>query len=133
MNNRKAPEPLPRQPKTLNSSTEFVNYQLPTLTKIRKLSRTNIGKCPVYGFIIEHNNQYCPLRYMLDLGSTSFVSSPEAAKVFSILLVKWEKLNKCHGISGTNLKNEGLVEVPLAISFGNHHSYNKSVHVLEVG
>jgi len=88
MAKRKASEPLERYPKKINSSTDFVNYQPALNPKIRKVSSTKIGKRPIYKFFIDFDGKYFPLRCMLDNRSTSFVVSPEAAKAFSIPVVK---------------------------------------------
>jgi hypothetical protein len=121
MSNRKSSEVLIMQPKKTNNSTDFVYYQSATTNKkIRKVLAKEIGKGPIYRFFIEYDNQYCPLRCMLDLGSTLFVISPEVAKAFSVTVVKREKPIKSNDVSGNNLKTEGLFTVLLAISFGKH-------------
>jgi hypothetical protein len=69
---------------------------------------------------------------MLDLGSTSFVISPEAAKAFSIPVVKRHKLVRTGDVSGTHLKTENLFTIPLGLSFGTHRTYNEQDHAFEV-
>jgi hypothetical protein len=69
---------------------------------------------------------------MLDLGSTSFVVSPEATKAFSIPVVDRLQPIKSGDVSGSNLKTENLFTVPLGISFGNHRSYIEEDHAFEV-
>jgi hypothetical protein len=69
---------------------------------------------------------------MLDLGSTSFVISPEAAKAFSIPVVKGPHPIKSGDVSGNNLTTENLFLVPLEVSFGNHRSFDEKDHAVEV-
>jgi hypothetical protein len=69
---------------------------------------------------------------MLDLGSTSFVISPEAAKAFSIPEVTRTELIKARDFSCSNLKTVGLFTIPLRVSFGSHHSYDENDHTLKV-
>jgi hypothetical protein len=69
---------------------------------------------------------------MLDLGSTSFDISPEAAQAFSIPVVNRTTLIKSGNASGRDLETENLFPVPLGVSFGNHSSYNKQDHAFEV-
>lgn len=69
---------------------------------------------------------------MGDLGSTSFVISPEAAKAFSIPVVRRPKPIKSGAVSGTNLKTENMFTVQFRISCGNHRFYNKEDHAFEV-
>jgi len=69
---------------------------------------------------------------MLDLGSTSFVISPEAAKAFSIPVVKRQQLIKTGDVSGSTLKTENLFTVPLGLSFGNHRTFDEQDHAFEV-
>jgi hypothetical protein len=57
---------------------------------------------------------------MLDLGSTTFVISPEAAKAFSIPVIKRIKAVNGGDVSGSCLKTEGLFTIPLGFSNGNH-------------
>jgi len=127
-----ASELLERKPTKLNSSTDFVYYQPARFPKIRKVSQTKIGKRPMYRFFIDHNGKYFLFRCMLDLGSTSFVISPEASKAFSIPVVKRPRPIKSGDVSGNNLKIENLFTVPVGLSFGNHRSYNEEDHAFEV-
>jgi len=69
---------------------------------------------------------------MLDLGSTSFVISPEAAKAFSIPVVKREKPVRTGDVSGSTLKTENFFTIPLGVSFGNHRTYDEQDHAFEV-
>jgi hypothetical protein len=50
--------------------------------KVYKVAPTKISTQPMYKVIIDFKGKYFPLRNMLDLGSTFFVISPEAAKAF---------------------------------------------------
>jgi len=132
MTQRKASEPLQRFPKKINSSTDYVYYQPVLLPKIRKISATKIGKRRIYRFFIDYEGKYFPLRCMLDLGSTSFVISPEAAKAFSIPVVKRQKPVKTGDVSGSTLNLENLFTVPLGVSFGNHRTYDEQDHAFKV-
>jgi len=109
MAKRKASEPLERHSKKINTSSDFVYYQPALHLKIQKISCTKIGKRPIYRFFIVYNGKYFPLLCMLNLGSTSFVISPEATKAFSIPVVKRPRPIKS---GGNNLKTENLFTVP---------------------
>jgi len=132
MSKRKASEPLLRNLKKPNTSTDFVYYQPASHPKVKKVSANKIGKRPVYRFFIDYDGNYFPLRCMLDLGSTSFVISPEAAKAFSIPVVSRPQPVKAGDVSGSQLKTEGLFTVPLGVSFGNHRSFDEDSHAFEV-
>jgi len=132
MSKRKASEPLQRHPKKINASTDFVYYQSASTPIIKKVLSTKIGKRPLYKFFIDCDGQYFPLRFMLDLGSTSFVISPGAAKSVSILVVKRIKPVRTKDVSGTEIPTEGLYTLPLGSSFGNHRSFNEEDHAFEV-
>jgi len=132
MSKRKASEPLLGSPKKQNTSSDFVYYQPASHAKIKKVSATRVAKRPIYRFFIDYDGKYFPLRCMLDLGSTSFVISPEAAKAFSIAVVSRAKPAKAGDVSGSQLKTEGLFTVPLGVSFGNHRSFNENDHAFEV-
>jgi hypothetical protein len=132
MTRRKAFETLERLPKKINASTDFVYYQPALHHELGRVSATKIGKRPIYRFFIDHDGKYFPLRSMLNLGSTFFVISPEAAKAFSIPVVRRPWPIESGDVSGNNLRTEGLFTVPLAVSFGNHHSYNEADHAFEV-
>jgi len=132
MSKRKASEPLLRNLKKPNTSTDFVYYQPASHPKVKKVSATKVGKRPVYCFFIDYDGNYFPLRCMLDLGSTSFVISPEAAKAFSIPVVSRPKPVKAGDVSGSQLKTEGLFTVLLGVSFGNHRSFDEDSHAFEV-
>jgi len=69
---------------------------------------------------------------MLDLGSTSFVISPDVPKSLSIPVVKAPNPIITGDVSGTILKTENLFTVPLGVYFGNHRSYNEEDHACEV-
>ena len=132
MSKRTASEPLLKILKKPNTSTDFVYYQPATHLKIKKVSSTKIGKRPIYRFFIDYDGSYFPLRCMFDLGSTSFVISPEAAEAFSIPVVMRPKPVKAGDVSGSQLKTEGLFTIPLGVSFGNHQSYDEDHHAFEV-
>jgi hypothetical protein len=132
MAKRKATECLDRHSKKINASTDFVYYQPALNPKIRKLSSTKIGKRPTYRLFIDYEEKYFPLRCMLDLGSTSFVISPETVKAFSIRVVKRPWPIKSADVSSNNLKIQNLFTVPLRISFSIHRSYNEEDHAFEV-
>jgi len=69
---------------------------------------------------------------MLDLGSTSFVISPEATKAFKIPVVKRNLPVKTSDVGGSRIKTEGLYTVPLGLSFGNHRTFDEKDHAFEV-
>jgi hypothetical protein len=58
--------------------------------------------------------------------------SPEAAKAFSIPVVKRHKPIKSGDVSGTNLNTENLFTVPLGVSFGNHRTYDEEDHAFKI-
>jgi hypothetical protein len=132
MAKRKASQPLERYPKKIHSSTDYIYYESARHPKIHKVSPTKIGKRPIYRFFIDYTGKYFPLRCMLDLGSTSFVISPEAAKAFSIPVVRRQQVIKTGDVSGSTLKTENLFTVPHGISFGNHRTYDEQDHAFEV-
>jgi hypothetical protein len=59
---------------------------------------------------------------MLDLGSTSFVISPEATKAFKIPVIKRSIAAKASDVGGSTITTEGLFTIPLGLSFGNHRT-----------
>jgi hypothetical protein len=69
---------------------------------------------------------------MLDLGSTSFVLSPEVAKAFKIPVVERNEPVKVKHASGELMKTTGLFTVPLGLSFNNHRSFAEQDHAFEV-
>jgi hypothetical protein len=69
---------------------------------------------------------------MLDLGSTSFVISPEVAKAFSLPVVRRILPVKSGDVSGDNLRTGNLFTVPLRVSFGNHRLYDEEGQAFEV-
>ena len=125
MSKFKASEPLQRHSKKMNASTGFVYYRSATTPKVKRVSSTKIGERPIYKFFINCNGEYFPLRCMLDLGSTSFVISPEAAKAFAIPVVKRLKPVQVESGSGDVIPAKRLFTVPLGLSFGNHRSFNE--------
>jgi len=132
MSKQKASEPLLGIKKKQNASTDFVYYQPASHPKIKKISATKVGKRPIYPFFIDYDGKYFPLRCTLDLGSTSFVISPETAKAFSIPVVLRPKPVKGGDVSGSQFKTAGLFTVPLGVSFGNHCSYDEDSHAFVV-
>jgi len=90
MSTLKATEELiPPTLKISDTSKHFVYHMAARKgAKVHKVASTKIGKRPIYKFFIAINGKYFPIRCMLDLGCTSFVISPEAVKVFGILVVK---------------------------------------------
>jgi hypothetical protein len=66
------------------------------------------------------------------LGSTSFVISPEAAKAFSVPIVKRPMPNKSGDVSGTDSETKNGITVPLRLLFANHRSFNEEDHTFEV-
>jgi hypothetical protein len=122
--------------KKLNTSNDYVFYSpvnkhngKPT---IKKISPTKIGKRPIYKFSTDFDGNYFPLRCMLDLGSTSFVISPEAAKAFKIPVVKRNIPTRTSDVGGIKFKTEGLYTIPLGLSFGNHRTFDEKDHAFEV-
>jgi len=69
---------------------------------------------------------------MLDLGSTSFVILPNAAKAFKIPVVKRSKRVQSKDVTGPEIVRERLYTIPLGLSFGNHRSFDKKDHAFEV-
>jgi len=69
---------------------------------------------------------------MLDLGSTSFAISPAVAKAFAIPVVKRMKPVQTKDVSGNEIHIEGLLTVPLGLSFGYHRSLDNEDHAVEV-
>jgi hypothetical protein len=132
MAKRKASEYLERYPKKINLSTDYVYYQSASTPKIRMVSATKVGKRPIYRFFIDFEGKYFPLRCMQDLGSTLFVISPEAAKAFSIPVIKRPRPVRARDVSGSKFRTENLFTIPLGISFGNHRSYDVEDHAVEV-
>jgi len=119
--------------KKANTSTDFVFYEPARKNnKIQKISATKIGKRPIYRFFLDFDGQYFPLRCMLDLGSTSFVISPEATKAFGIPVIKRVKQVISKDVTRRQIKTDGLFTIPLGLSFGNHHSYDEKDHAFEV-
>jgi len=109
-----------------------VFYEPSRKKKIQKISAITVGKRPIYRFLFDFDNQYFPLQCMIDLGSTSFVISPEAAKAFKIPVVKRTKKVRSNDVTGREIETEGLFTIPLGLSVGNHRSYDEKDHAFEV-
>jgi hypothetical protein len=133
MSKRKATTDIsPISVKKINSSTDYVYYNSAKKTgKVYKVSPTTVGKRPIYTFFIDVDGKYFPIRCMLDLGSTSFIISPEATKAFKIPVVKRNIPTKAKDVGGRKIYTEGLFTVALGLSFGNHHTFDKD-HAFEV-
>jgi hypothetical protein len=69
---------------------------------------------------------------MLDLESTSFVTSPEAAKAFAIPVMKRRKPIQSKDILGKVIYTEGLITVQLCLFFGNHQFFDEKDYAFEV-
>jgi hypothetical protein len=69
---------------------------------------------------------------MLDLGRTSFVMLLEAAKAFSIPVVKRTMMITSNDVSGNSIKTVGLFTVPLPISYCNHCSDDENDPAFEI-
>jgi len=69
---------------------------------------------------------------MLDLGSTSFVMSPEAAKGFWVPVVKRKLPMNASDVGGQIIETQELFMIPLALTFGNHRTLDIKDHVFEV-
>jgi hypothetical protein len=132
MPKRKASEPLERLPKNINTSTDFVYYQPALNPNICKVSSTKVWKRPTYRFFIDDDSKYFPLRCILDIGSTLFVISPEAAKAFSIPVIKKSHPIMTGDVSGNNIHTQNMFTIPLGVLFGNHHSYDEHDPAFEV-
>jgi hypothetical protein len=63
-------------------------------------------------FFIDFDGKYFPLRCMLDLGSTSFVISPEAAKAFRVPVVTRTIPARASDVGGKWIITEGLFTIP---------------------
>jgi len=122
--------------KKSNTSTDFVFYTAVIKHNgkplIKKIHPTKIGERPIYKFFIDYDGKYFPLRCMLDLGSTSFVISPQAAKAFQVPVVKRLQPQRTSDVGGKKIKTEGLFTVPLGLSFGNHRTFYVKDHAFEV-
>jgi len=72
-----------------NNSSDCFFYQPARIgQKTNNVSTTKIANRPRCMCCLDINETDFPLRFMLDLGSTSFVISPEAAKAFKIPVVE---------------------------------------------
>jgi hypothetical protein len=119
-----------------NNSQNYVYYSAVNKhnnkLQIKTINPTKVGKRPIYKFFIDYDGNYFPLRCMLDLGSTSFVISPEATKAFRIPVVKRNVPTRTSDVGGKRINTEGLYTVPLGLSFGNHRTYDAEDHAFEV-
>jgi len=88
--------------------------------KLYKVSPTKIGKRPIYKFFIDCNGNYFPLCYLLDLGSTALVISPEAVNAFQVTVVTNTVPARASDVGGTSIITEGTFTIPVGLSFGNH-------------
>jgi len=136
MSKRKATDELSSNHKKSNTSKDYVFYTAVNKYNgkplIKKVHPTKIGERPIYKFFIDYDGKYFPLRCMLDLGSTSFVISPQAAKAFQVPVVKRLQLQRTSDVGGNRIKTEGLFTVPLGLSFGNHRTFDVEDHAFEV-
>jgi len=133
MTKRKVNNQLDHQVKRSSTSYDFVYYLPARKThKITKISPTKIGKRPIYKFFIDYDNNYYPLRCMLDLGSTSIVISPKAVKAFQIPVVRRITKVRSADVTGRGITTEGHYTVPLGLCFGNHRTYDENNHAFEV-
>jgi hypothetical protein len=125
-----APTSLNKKP---NTSKDYVYHMAARKgAKVYRVSSITIGKRPSYKFFIDFNGKYFPLRCMLDLGSTSFVISPDATKAFQIPVDKREIQARASDVGGTKITTEGLFTIPLGLSFGNHRTLHAKNHDFEV-
>jgi hypothetical protein len=119
-----------------NKSQDYVFYNAVNKHNdkplLQKVTPKKIGDRPIYKFFLDFDGKYFPIRCMLDLGSTSFVISPEVAKAFQIPVVKRIKQQKTWEVGGTSIKTEGLYTIPLGISCRNHRTYDDEDHAFEV-
>jgi hypothetical protein len=122
--------------KKRNTSQDYVYYNAVNKHNkkplLQKVTPTKIGERPIYKFFLNFDGKYFPVRCMLDLGSTSFVLSPEAAKAFQIPVFKRIQEQNTSDVGGTKIKTEGLYTIPLGLSFGNHRTYDVDDHAFEV-
>jgi len=134
MSKRKTDAELaPTNSKKSNTSKEYVYHMAARKgAKVYKVSPTKIGKRPIYKFFIDFNGKYFPLRCMLDLGSTSFVISPEATRAFQVPVVKRKIPAKASDVGGRKIITEALFTIPLGLSFGNHRTSHVKDHAFEV-
>jgi len=84
------------------------------------------------GFFLDFINEYFPRRCMLDLGSTSFGISLEAAKAINIPVVKRLMKVKSADDTGWETIAERSFTICLNLSFGNHSSYYQDDHAFKV-
>jgi len=134
MSKRKADEEIAPSINTKpNTSTDYVYHMAARKgAKVYKVSPTKIGILPIYKFFIDFDGKYFPLRCMLDLGSTSFVILPEAAKAFQVTVVKRVLPARASDIGGTKITTDGLFTIPFGLSFGNHRTLDKKDHPFDV-
>jgi hypothetical protein len=116
-----------------NVSTDYVYHMTAKMgAKVYKVSPMTVSKRPIYKFFIDLDGQYFPLRCILDLVSTSFAISPEAAKVFRVPVVKRQIPARASDVGGTKIITEGLFTIPLGLSFRNHRTVDENDHAFEV-
>jgi len=133
MSKRKANTDLSsRMTKQHNTSTDYVFYTSEFKKKLKIVSPTKVGKRPIYKFFFEVEGQYCPLGCMLDVGSTCFLISPEAAKAFRVPVVKRKFPTSASDVVGRKIKNEGIFTIPLALAFSNHRTLEVIDHAFNV-
>jgi hypothetical protein len=69
---------------------------------------------------------------MWDIGSTSFVISPEAAKAFGVPVVKRTIPARASDVGGNRIITEGLFTIDLEGSSGNDTTSDEKDHAFEV-
>jgi len=107
---RKATDQLDHLAKKSNTSTGYVFYEASKKNKkISKISPTKSGKRPIYNFFIDYNKKCYPMWCLLDLGSTSFVISPNAAKAFKIPVIKRTKKVQSNDVTGWEILTEVFI------------------------
>jgi len=133
MSKRKATDVVAYPMNKPNTSSNYVFYMaVQRNKKIQNISATKTGKRPIYRFFINYDNCFFPLRCRLELGSTPFVKSPEAAKAFTIPVIRTTEKVKSEDVTGTEIVTEGLFTARLGLPLGNHHPYDKEDHAFDV-
>jgi len=115
-----------------DTSTDYVLYTSASKKKPKIVCPTKVGKRPIYKFFFEFEGTYFPLRCMLDLGSTSCVMSPEAAKAFRVPVVKRKLPTSASEVGGLQITTEGIFTIPLDSTFGNHRILDVEDYAFEV-
>ena len=137
MSKRKASDELCSQTlKKPNKSQDYIFYNAVNKHNnkplLQKVTPRKIGERPIYKFFLDFEGKYFRIRCILDLGSTSFITSPEAAKAFQIPVVKRTiQQKKTSKVGGKKINTEGFNTIPLWISFGNHRTYDVEDHAFE--